>query len=145
MKESELHQKSTGLTKTLTKRDRKIEELEVLLAKSYHNLNTSIDNIRLTSKYEAETQDLARKVREGSRYLGVKAQKSMAPSGAQGHHGHPVHMGHSVPGGSVKGSHSTLRGSASTNPNEKSMSLSELAASSPTYQPTRHQYQHPQY
>ena len=59
--------------KVLANKEKEIEELHKLLFKSYNSASSSLDSVKLASKLQAETNELAKKVKEAS--FGMKSHK----------------------------------------------------------------------
>lgn len=49
-----------------SQKEKEIDELHTLLSKSYHSINSSIDNIRMAAQLDTEVQELTKKIKQDS-------------------------------------------------------------------------------
>ncbi len=112
LQESQHEKKDSDYAKILSKKEKEIEDLHRLLSKSYHSASSSLDKVKLASKLESETKELAKKVKEASV---MKSRVGLPPA---------------LP--MVRGSVDTSKSSDENRNNKSPLSMSQLMSTSPT-------------
>jgi len=74
VKNSHMDMQQREIHKTRNVKDKEIEELQSLLIKSYRSVHGNMDNIKMASKLDAETQALTRQVRSSMRESSLPRQ-----------------------------------------------------------------------
>ena len=78
LQESKHEKKDSDFAAALSKKEKEIEELHKLLSKSYNSASSSLDKVRLASRLENETKELARKIKESSAMKSYKDARNLA-------------------------------------------------------------------
>ena len=113
LQESQHEKKDTEYARSLSKKEKEIEDLHSLLSKSYHSASSSLAKAQLASRLESETKELAKKVKEGSAMRPYRDPR--APSAAL-----------------VRNSEEVSKASEDYRASRSPLSTSQLAATPPT-------------
>jgi len=116
LQESNNEKKESDYAKLVSKKEKEIEDLHRLLSKSYHSASSSMDKVKLASKLESETRELAKKVKEASV---MKSYKGMPPA---------------IPTSGIRGSVDTSKSSDESRNMKSPLSMSHLMGASPNNQ-----------
>lgn len=110
--ESQQEKKESDYAVMLSKQAQEIQELHKLLSKSYNSASSSLEKVKLASRLESETKELAKKVKD------VSAMRALRESRAP-------------PGAPIRGSVEVSKNS-DENRNKSPLSLSQLTTTPPT-------------